>query len=424
MSEKKTILHIQPPQTLRGTGQLPSSKSLSNRALIIDALMRTQQGGALEVGVKCLAQCDDTDVMLRALSQPEATEINILAAGTAMRFLTAYYACMPGERVITGTPRMCQRPIAVLVEALHSLGAEISYVNDEGFPPLRIKGAVLKGQMVELSGHVSSQYISALLLIAPILPHGLTLRLTGDIVSRSYIDMTLALMRNFGASVAWVDECTIVVAPQPYQRSQPFVVESDWSAASYWYELVALSPDPEACITLPRLYQDSLQGDRAVADYYAQLGVHTEWLEEGVRLTKQALTATHFEADLTLQPDIAQTIIATLCALHIPFRISGLQTLRIKETDRIAALQTELAKFGYLIAEEIPGTLVWNGQMQPNDATRPVTIATYDDHRMAMAFAPLALALSTPLYIAHPEVVTKSYPTYWEALAAVGFLCV
>lgn len=423
MSEKKTFLSIKAPALLRGEALLPSSKSLSNRALIINALMQSSSPTNKECQIDFLAECDDTAVMQRALVNPDVPEVDIMAAGTAMRFLTAYYACTAGQRIITGTARMRQRPISVLVEALRSLGADITYIENEGFPPLFIRGKSLSGRDVSLAGNVSSQYISALLLIAPILPHGLRLTLTGDVVSRSYITMTLSLMASFGAKAEWEDESTVVVQALPYHRTKPFAIEGDWSAASYWYEMLALSPDAEAHIVIPRLYKESLQGDRAVADYFALLGVSTTWTSEGVLLTKTKCTIQFFEVDLTLQPDIAQTLIVTLCALNVPFCVSGLQTLRIKETDRIAALQTELAKFGYHITEPTPGTLAWNGEVNHTTSAYPITVATYDDHRMAMAFAPLALVLNAPLHIADPDVVTKSYPEYWDALRALGFVC-
>lgn len=423
MSEKKTVYTIKPPLTLAGVALLPSSKSLSNRVLIIEALMRLQQGVLASSKVHYLAQCDDTYVMQRALSLPNKTEVDVMAAGTAMRFLTAYYACTPGEYTLTGTERMRQRPIGVLVDALRTLGADISYIDQEGFPPLSIRGKVLLGGNVCLPGHVSSQYISALLLIAPTLTKGLYLTLTGDIVSRSYIDMTLELMRQFGAKAFWESNNTIVVRPTGYFRQESYSVEGDWSAASYWYEIVALSPFSETRIELPRLYRNSLQGDSAVASYFSRLGVHTQWHSDGVTLTKQVCTATHFEVDLTLQPDIAQTLIVTLCAMGVSFRVSGLHTLRIKETDRIAALQTELAKLGYTLEEPTPGTLVWSGSQTAVTTTQPITIATYDDHRMAMAFAPFSLNPSVSIEIADPKVVTKSYPEFWEALRQVGFIC-
>ena len=365
-----------------------------------------------------LAECDDTFVMRRALSDcPDV--VDIMAAGTAMRFLTSYYATTPGSRVITGTERMRNRPIALLVDALRSLGADIEYTEREGFPPLRIVGKSLRGGNIELPASVSSQYISSLLMIAPLLTGGLRLTLTGGIVSRSYIDMTLALMRSFGANAEWQGQNVIVVDEGRYTRTEMFLVESDWSAASYWYEVVALSTAADTTIRLDGLHRDSLQGDACVATLFEPLGVHTAWTADGVLLTKTRRTAERVDTDMTLCPDLAQTLVVACAVLGVPFRISGLQSLRIKETDRIAALQTELDKMGFDIIETSPGTLEWNGERsRPSDDI--IYIDTYEDHRMAMAFAPAAFAFDG-LRVRHPEVVTKSYPGFWEELRKVGF---
>lgn len=413
-----TIYGLEAPQKMRGKVALPASKSLSNRALIVCALAHKGEGAdSVERGLKHLAECDDTFVMRRALRQPEALSVDIMAAGTAMRFLTAYYAVTEGERVITGTERMKNRPIALLVDALRALGADITYAEREGFPPLRIKGRTLKGGTVTLAGNVSSQYISALLLIAPMLSEGLVLRLTGDVMSRSYIDMTLALMRDFGAKADWEEDHVIKVEPQPYQRGVSYEIESDWSASSYWYELMALTDDAEAVICLPRLYEKSLQGDRRVADLFADLGVKTTFTPDGAVLTKQERRISRFDVDLTLQPDLAQTFVTTCSMLGVPFQIAGLQTLRIKETDRIAALQTELHKLGFHLTEEAEGILAWNGERHTLVDT---TFDTYEDHRMAMSLAPCALRIDN-IKVREPQVVSKSYPDFWQHLIQVGF---
>ena len=396
------------PSAIKATIQLPASKSISNRALIINALAESN----------CipdnLSDCDDTRVMIKALTQDEET-IDIMAAGTAMRFLTAYLSVTPGERIITGTTRMQQRPIQILVNALRELGAEISYTNNEGFPPLRIKGTELKGNEITLKGNVSSQYISALLMIAPALKNGIVLHLSGEIISRPYINLTLQLMQDFGAKAAWTSSDSISVAPQPY-TSIPFTVESDWSAASYWYQIAALSPKTE--IELLGLFRNSYQGDSRGAEVFSRLGITTEFTTKGVKLKKTGKAPKRLEEDFIDIPDLAQTFVVTCALMNIPFRFTGLQSLKIKETDRIAALRNELKKLGYLIEEENDSVLMWNGERCEPEET-PV-IATYEDHRMAMAFAPAIICHPT-MQIADPQVVTKSYPGYWKDLKQAGF---
>lgn len=396
------------PSMIKATIQLPASKSISNRALIINAL-----GKGIHTPEN-LSDCDDTRVMVKALTEGKET-IDIMAAGTAMRFLTAYLSVTSGERTITGTERMRQRPIRILVDALRELGAEIEYVDNEGFPPLRIKGAELKGNEITLKGNVSSQYISALLMIGPELKNGLTLHLSGEIISRPYIDLTLQLMRDFGARAAWTSPDSISVAPQPYQ-SVPFKVESDWSAASYWYQMVALSPKAE--IELIGLFRNSYQGDSRGAEIFSHLGITTEFTSQGVKLKKTGKAPEKLVEDFVDIPDLAQTFVVTCALLNIPFRFTGLQSLKIKETDRIAALKAELKKLGYLIEEENDSVLMWNGERCEPQNT-PI-IATYEDHRMAMAFAPAVICYPN-LQIADPQVVSKSYPGYWEDLKQAGF---
>ena len=308
------------PSAIKATIQLPASKSISNRALIINALAESN----------CipdnLSDCDDTRVMIKALTQDEET-IDIMAAGTAMRFLTAYLSVTPGERIITGTTRMQQRPIQILVNALRELGAEINYINNEGFPPLRIKGTELKGNEITLKGNVSSQYISALLMIAPALKNGLVLHLSGEIISRPYINLTLQLMQDFGAKAAWTSSDSISVAPQPY-TSIPFTVESDWSAASYWYQIAALSPKTE--IELLGLFRNSYQGDSRGAEVFSRLGITTEFTTKGVKLKKTGKAPKRLEEDFIDIPDLAQTFVVTCALMNIPFRFTGLQSLKIK----------------------------------------------------------------------------------------------
>ena len=401
------------PATLQATITLPSSKSICNRALILAALSGRQ------TQLENLSDCDDTRVLVRAL-QSEEEVIDIMAAGTAMRFSTAYFSTTPGTHILTGTARMRQRPIGVLVEALRQLGANVEYAEVEGFPPLRISGHALKGGAISLPANVSSQYISALLMVGPTLQEGLRLRLVGTILSRPYIDMTISLMRQFGAEVKWDDDATICVAPQSYRPLKEFRVESDWSAASYWYELVALSPDPEARIVLPYLFENSLQGDSRIREFFVPLGVHTEFTTEGVVLTKRKAEATEMlRLDLSEQPDLAQTLVVACAMLRQPFHFTGLQTLKIKETDRIAALRTELKKMGIRVEEANDSELFCSDfgatELPPNAF---VSIDTYDDHRMAMAFAPCALRYPN-LRINHPEVVSKSYPSFWQHLESL-----
>lgn len=407
------------PAMLRATINLPSSKSISNRALLLCAL------SGPDSSVERMSNCDDTYVMWRALTQRPDT-VDIMAAGTAMRFMTAYFAiCHGEEHTITGTERMRQRPIKVLVDALRQLGADISYVDNEGYPPLHVKGRSLQGGRISLPASVSSQYISALLLVAPTMAQGLTLELVGDIISRPYINMTVSMMRTFGANIEWTDAHTLHVAPHAYLSDVIYPVESDWSAASYWYEMMALTPDAGATITLPWLYKESLQGDSAVSRYFEPLGVHTAYDTEHelVVLTKCAdalLPAGQtYELDLIGQPDLAQTLVVTCAMLRRPFRFSGLRSLRIKETDRMAALQAELAKFGIALGIEADDVLYIDSYADGAPHYNGQPIATYHDHRMAMAFAPAAMVCEG-VQIANPEVVSKSYPRYWEDLEGLG----
>lgn len=402
-------IKVTAPAQIHTTIQLPSSKSISNRALIINAL------GNGTHHPENLSDCDDTRVMIRALNDDKET-IDIMAAGTAMRFLTAYLSVTPGTRIITGTERMQQRPIQVLVNALRELGADIEYVANDGFPPLRITGRELRKDTISLPGNVSSQYISALLMIAPVLTNGLTIRLTGDIISRPYINLTLQLMNDFGVRAEWTDDHRLKVEPQAY-HSIPFYVESDWSAASYWYQIVALSKEAE--VTLPGLFKDSYQGDSQVAGIFRSLGVETIYKDKAVILKKNGKSVERLDYDFINQPDLAQTFVVTCALLNIPFRFSGLQSLKIKETDRMAALITEMRKLGYILHETDGSVLSWEGERCTTE--EHPAIDTYEDHRMAMAFAPTCLALPEIL-INNPQVVSKSYPRYWEDLRQAGFI--
>lgn len=409
-------IKVLPPKYVKGTVVLPSSKSISNRVLVINALSGNR--GVLPENV---SDCDDTKVMVKWMNCLDDI-VDIGAAGTAMRFSTALLSVIEGEHVITGTTRMKQRPIGLLVDALRELGAFVEYVENEGFPPLRIKGKpLLSGGRVLLSGGVSSQYVSALLMIAPVMKEGLTLELIGDIVSRPYIDLTISLMRKFGADAYWISDNVVRVEPKGYTVGG-FFVESDWSAASYWFEMVALSRDAE--IVLPGLFYNTCQGDSKVAELFEKLGVATEFVDgEGfdasVRLYKTGKVCERLDYDFVDQPDLAQTFVVCCCMLGVPFRFTGLQSLKIKETDRISALEREMAKLGYVILEENGCVLSWNGERCKGDLD-PV-IDTYEDHRMAMAFAPSALKLGE-IRINAPQVVTKSYPRFWDDLKCVGFV--
>ena len=406
-------IRITPPANINAQIMLPASKSISNRALIINALANGTHP------LENLSDCDDTQVMLRALQAQPGETIDIMAAGTAMRFLTAYLSVTPGDRIITGTQRMKQRPIGILVDALRELGANIEYVEKEGFPPLRIQGTTLTKSHISLPGNISSQYISALLMIAPTLKNGLQVTLTGDIISRPYIDLTLQLMKDFGAQASWLNDHELKVEPQPY-CSTPYYIEGDWSAASYWHEIVALSKD--ATITLPSLFRKSYQGDSKMADQFAQLGARTSYKENGITILKPKMVdisqAIHVNLDFTNQPDLAQTFVVTCALQNITFRFTGLQTLKIKETDRIAALICEMKKLGYVLHEAEDSILYWDGERCERSGE---AIDTYEDHRMAMAFAPACLVLPD-ICINNPHVVSKSYPRYWDDLRAAGFI--
>ena len=404
------------PGRLDATVNLPASKSISNRALIIHAL----SGG--KNLPENLSDCDDTEVIIEALrSMPE--EINIKAAGTAMRFMTAYLSVTPGIHVLTGTDRMKHRPIKILVDALRTLGAQIEYVGEEGYPPLRITGSTLEGGLLEIPGNVSSQYISALLMIGPMLKEGLTLRLLDDIISRPYIDLTLWMMGEFGAEAEWTSADTITVSPNPY-KDRRYFIENDWSGASYWYEILALNDDPESEVRLTGLMDGSKQGDSITRYIFSLLGVKTKFeskkagIPQTVTLQKNGRCVPKLEYDFGGCPDLAQTFVVVCAAKDIPFHFKGLSTLKIKETDRIEALKREMRKLGYVVNDVDGCELIWDGERcEPVEA---VSIDTYEDHRMALAFAPYVMK-KEGLVINNPQVVSKSYPKYWEDLKAAGF---
>lgn len=404
------------PEKLNTTVNLPASKSISNRALIINAL------ACNSIVPVNMSDCDDTNVILKALDEMPPV-IDIMAAGTAMRFMTAYLAVTPGEHILTGTQRMKQRPIKALVDALKYIGADIEYTEAEGFPPLRIRGRHLDGGHIEIKGDISSQYISALLMIAPVLADGLEIKLDGEIVSRPYIDLTMCMMRGFGADAEWTGADTIKVNPKPYEPKN-FIIENDWSAASYWYEALMLRRDAESEITLTGLTDGSRQGDSAIKYLFSMLGVRTTFKtrERGVPTTVTLkLVETkppRLDYDFVNQPDMAQTMTVCCALSDIPFRFTGLASLKIKETDRLDALKTEMRKLGYVVRENNTGELSWNGERCRPD--NDIVINTYEDHRMAMAFAPAAI-LYPGIRIDNPHVVSKSYPHFWDDMRRAGF---
>ncbi|HOU26545.1 MAG TPA: 3-phosphoshikimate 1-carboxyvinyltransferase [Paludibacteraceae bacterium] len=396
-----------PPTALQGTVVLPTSKSISNRVLIINALAES------DMPIEGVSDCDDTRVMLNVL-QSNDTAFDVGAAGTSMRFLTAFLSKIVGKWEITGSERMKNRPIKLLVDALNELGAKIEYIEKEGYPPLRIYGSALQGGRIEMQGNVSSQYISALLMLAPTMQQGLRLVLQGDIISVPYIQMTIKIMEQFGIQSYWKDN-EIYIPNQAY-TPVPFVVEGDWSAASYWYEMLALAPQGE--VELKGLYKDSVQGDAAIATIFEHIGVKTKFTKQGVILSKKAPKKGKLVYNFVNQPDLAQTCVVCCCLLGIPFYFSGLQSLKIKETDRIYALVTELKKLGYVVHQKDNSILEFNNERC--DVATEQSIDTYDDHRMAMAFAPACIKVGE-ISINEPHVVTKSHPNFWVDLQSLGF---
>ncbi|RMG59208.1 MAG: 3-phosphoshikimate 1-carboxyvinyltransferase [Bacteroidetes bacterium] len=392
---------------LHATIPLPASKSESNRALIIQALSQAP------ITLDNLASARDTRTLIRLL-ESEGHVLDVIDAGTTMRFLTAYCAAAGRDQILTGTPRMCQRPIGILVDALRTLGADIQYYRQEGYPPLHIvsKGTRLTGGKLRMAGHVSSQFISAILMIAPVLTQGLRLELEGSISSRPYIEMTRAIMAHFGVQTTWEAQ-TLVIPEQAYQAGH-YQIESDWSAASYWYSMAALAESAD--ITLKGLRQTSWQGDARIAELMVPFGVHTEYLPDGVRLTRREPSAPGdlLDIDFSDTPDLAQTLAVVSAGTGIPLRMRGLHTLRVKETDRIEALRTELERFGVHMEVVDDVCTIRDRSQKPQGQ-----VHTYDDHRMAMAFAPLALR-HDQVELEQPEVVVKSYPEFWDHLALAG----
>ena len=480
------------PLKLNASLALPTSKSLCARALVVNHLCEQP------VHLEGLSDCDDTQAILQGLealrnSEDAPLRVDIGAAGTAMRFLTALFAATPQlDVVITGSQRMQERPIGALVTALQAAGADISYVEKKGYPPLHIRGMQLEGGTLTLPSNISSQYVSALLMIAPTMRHGLQLELVGKVASAPYIRMTMQVMKAFGVEAKWENNLISIESGQRYARTlsshcggtektaqaASYTIESDWTAASYWYEIVALHPDKTARVLLRGLREASEQGDAVCAKWFEALGVMTTFTAEGAILEKSTKSpqvtlecdtstsednelssqtdhnfcesneclsktdcrlsqatsnssqatchssqAVHHSCkdapplllDFTAAPDLAQTFVVTCALLSRPFHFKGLESLRIKETNRIAALIAELQKLGKHIEAIGEGELRYTAQDDSPHA-QAITIATYDDHRMALAFAPAAL-LFPQLSIEHPEVVAKSYPHYWRDLS-------
>jgi len=392
-------------QPLNGDITLSSSKSESNRALIMNALSGNQ------LQLKNLSDARDTQTMQRLLSKKQPVW-DVIDAGTTMRFCTAYLAISGSGEIITGSDRMKERPIKPLVDALRRLGAKIDYLAQEGFPPLRISAQknVPQAQKISIPGNISSQYISALLMIGPTLADGISIELTDEIFSRPYIEMTLALMQHFGINSTWKDQ-TIHIKPQPY-KAQSYTIESDWSGASYWYSMVALNQ--ESSISLRGLRSDSFQGDQNIVHIMSKMGVKTEFKSDRVQLTSIPVTEINQNIDFKNCPDLAQTVMVVAAIKEIKLTMTGLESLKIKETDRVMAMKKELLKIGCLLNEE-------NGIWRLKSGTVPEhlqTIETYEDHRMAMAFAPVCMIKATT--IRNIEVVKKSYPGYWAHLKSVG----
>jgi 3-phosphoshikimate 1-carboxyvinyltransferase len=425
---KHNIILTKKSKTVNGTVQLTGSKSECNRALVIEALSNSK------VKVENVSDAADTVTLAGILRKSQESrvknqevlagdkseiensksEINIGPAGTAMRFLTAYYAIGDKEVILTGSERMKQRPIGILVDALRSLGAHIDFEEKEGYPPLKLKGNFeQQTNKISIKGNISSQYITALLLIAAKLPLGLELHIEGELTSRPYVEMTLAMLRQANIQYTWEDNIISI----PHQEFAPtsLHIEPDWSAASYWYAIAALSDQAE--LFLPGLTSYSLQGDSVITELMANFGITSQFKDGGVHLTKEPKPIFRKIFDLKECPDLAQTIIVVCAALGHDASFTGLETLKIKETDRILALQTELAKIGVKLIEK---GQVYKLDCSEKQIPQRMFVNTYDDHRMAMAFAPLA-TLIPELEIEDADVVEKSYPAFWKDLESVGF---
>lgn len=386
---------------------ISGSKSETNRLLLLQALYP-------ELILENASASDDSIVMKNCLESSSCIK-DVHHAGTAMRFLISYYSCLEGKEVIlTGSERMKERPVHALVNALHDLGADITYLEKTGYPPVRIKGKKLEAHKVEIAANVSSQYISSLMLIAPSLAKGLKIILIDTVTSRPYIQMTAQILNKLGAEIHF-DDRILNISPLKRPLLNRFRIESDWSSASYFYSLIALSP-LETCLKLSWFHSDSLQGDALLSELYKDFGVNTVFEKDSVVLRKAHFPhKNHFEYNLNNTPDIAQTIAVTCLGLGVTCRLTGLHTLKIKETDRLAAMRNELEKFGAVVFIDEDSL---NIQNTVKELPHNKAVATYNDHRMAMAFAPLSL--KTKILIEEADVVTKSYPDFWNDLKKLG----
>jgi len=394
---------------IKGEIVLPSSKSISNRLLLIRALAKKS------FEIFNLSYSNDTKDLVKILKS-ESNVFDVGNAGTTMRFLTSYLANKPGDWILTGSERMKHRPIGILVNALNELGVKIEYLEKEGFPPIKIYGTNLKGGNIEISGSISSQFISSLLLIAPTLPNGLNIKLKSKIVSKPYIDMTLNLMRNFGIKSKWEDD-HIIIRKQNY-RAKDFIVEADWSSASYWYEMAAIADIAD--IKLYGLKKNSIQGDSIITELFEKIGIKTSFISGGVHLIKVPTPLIkQFEYDFSNNPDITQTMAVTLSALNIPFSLLGLESLIIKETNRIQALKNELLKTGCNLLVTNDSISKFKNNNIDTNCTITWNFNTCGDHRMALSFTPLAML--NKIIVDDVNVVKKSYPGFWEDIQKIGF---
>jgi 3-phosphoshikimate 1-carboxyvinyltransferase len=394
---------------LNGRIRLPASKSISNRLLILNALAESPGN------IGNLSESDDTQVLLHALNGP-AEVIDIGHAGTAMRFLTALLSIREGNHILTGSERMQNRPIKELVDALKSLGADISYTGRKGYPPLSIQGRHLEGGEIAIDSSISSQYISALMMIGPVLSKGLKIHLQKDMVSSSYIRLTRDIMLELGIPVVFSG--TTIQIPNHEISGRDILVEADWSAASYWYAMAALAKRVE--LEIEGLFAESYQGDAVLPELFLGFGVQTEYITGGIMLKKTERTIRTLSYDFHENPDLVQTMVVLCGLLDIPFQFRGTQTLKIKETDRVLALRQEMARLGIILEVDQDGSWIrWDGNSRVEQESIPL-ILTYQDHRMAMAFAPAAMKLPG-LIVEDPMVVHKSYPNFWNDLEAVGF---
>jgi len=415
----KTVTVTKTDKIVKGTLQLPFSKSISNRLMIIKA----QTQGNFKI--TNLAGADDTLLLADLLRQIDKSkdhkgivELDTGNAGTAMRFLTAYLSSIPGTWILTGSERMKMRPIGALVDALRSLGAEIDYLAKLGYPPLLVKGKFLTGGEINVDAGISSQFVSALIMTGPCIPGGITIHLKGEVVSKPYISMTIRLLEYFGVLVK--QEKNKIIIPESVFQANDYIVEADWSSAAFWYETAALAQ--EADLILEGLHSNSIQGDSILSDIFQNLGVTTEFIENGIRIKNVKKKTNGFYFNFSDYPDIAPPVITTCAALGIRGRFEGLKSLKIKETDRLFALTNEFKKTGIIVETSDGSNNDLSLEFPPSimKSTHMLRMATYGDHRMAMTFAPLALKMGT-IGIEDPEVVKKSYPQFWEHLVTLGF---